>query len=72
MAFFIPIVWGFFFTLCYIVHSYIREGLLDSKVLCIMNFWAVVAAYLFELVPWAILMIFRDDFKADESLMQGG
>ncbi|MBA4373315.1 MAG: hypothetical protein C0402_10710 [Thermodesulfovibrio sp.] len=65
MAFVIPIIWGFFFTLCYIGHSYFKEGVIDWKVLCIMNFWATVAAYLFEVIPYVILLAFKNDFKSE-------
>lgn len=66
IALVVPIIWGFFFTLCYIGHSYFKEGVIDWKVLCIMNFWATVAAYLFELIPYIILVAFKNDFKSDE------
>ncbi len=65
MTVLIPIIWGGFFTLCYIGHSYFKEGVIDGKVLCIMNFWATVAAYLFEIIPYVILVAFKNDFKSD-------
>jgi len=65
LAFVIPIVWGFFFTLCYIGHSYFKEGVIDWKVLCIMDFWATVVAYLFELIPYVVFATFKNDFKSE-------
>jgi pilus assembly protein TadC len=63
----VPIVWGFFFTLFYMLISYIFERSLDAwHVLCIMAFWATVVAYLAEIIPFLILTIFKDDFKSCE------
>jgi hypothetical protein len=60
----VPIVWGAFFTLFYILISYIMKRAIDAwYVLCIMAFWATVVAYLAEIIPFLILTIFKDDFK---------
>jgi len=61
----VPIVWGVFFTLFYILISYIVEHTVDPwHVLCIMAFWAAVVAYLAEIIPFLILTIFKDNFKS--------
>jgi hypothetical protein len=39
----------------------------DWKVLCIMDFWATVAAYFFEIIPYIILVAFKNDFKSDQN-----
>lgn len=60
----VPIVWGAFFTLFYMLMSYILERTIDAwNVLCIMAFWAAVVAYFAEIIPLLILTIFKDDFK---------
>ena len=66
MAFMTPIIWGVFFTFFYMVVTFIRDRIIDKwYILCIMAFWATVVAYLFEILPYLILIIFKDDFKAD-------
>ncbi len=68
MAFVIPPIWGVFFTLFYILMALIRDQLVDKwYILCFMAFWATVIAYLLEIIPYFILMIFRNDFKPDSS-----
>jgi len=62
MAFVMPIIWGFFFTLCYILHSYLMDPMVDRNVLWIMAFWATFVAYLIEVIPFVILTIFKNDF----------
>jgi hypothetical protein len=63
----VPIVWGVFFTLFYMLISYIVERTVDPwYVLCIMAFWATVVAYLAEIIPFFILTIFKDDFRSGE------
>ncbi len=68
-AFVIPIVWGVFFTLCYIVHSYLLDPMVDRNVLWMMAFWATFVAYIVEIIPFIVLMIFKGDFTA--ALRQG-
>lgn len=63
-AFAVPIVWGVFFTLCYIVHSYIMDPMVDKNVLWMMSFWATFVAYLVEIIPFLVLMIFKGDFAS--------
>ncbi len=64
----VPIVWGIFFTLFYMLMSYMLEHTVSPwHVLCIMAFWAAVVAYLAELIPFLILTIFKDDFKSSEA-----
>lgn len=62
LAFVVPIVWGIFFTLCYLPYSYFKEKMLDWYILCIMGFWATFVAYLSEIVPYFILTTFKDNF----------
>ncbi len=63
----IPIVWGVFFTLFYMLLSYVIERNVDPwHVLLIMAFWAAVVAYLAEVIPFLVLTIFREDFKSCE------
>lgn len=63
----VPVVWGVFFTLFYMLMSYIVERTIEPwHVLCIMAFWAAVVAYLAEIIPFLILTIFKDDFKPRE------
>ena len=62
MAFAMPIVWGFFFTLCYILHSYLLDPMVDRTVLWIMAFWATLVAYFIEVIPFVVLTIFKNDF----------
>ena len=68
MAFVVPIVWGGFFTLFYIVVTFLREGTLDKwYILLIMAFWATVVGYAFEIIPLIIMSIFKNDFRASSS-----
>lgn len=67
----IPIVWGVFFTLFYMLISYAAERNVDPwHVLLIMAFWATVVAYLAEVIPFLVLTIFREDFKSCEEVHQ--
>lgn len=66
MAFVVPIIWGVFFTLFYMLSAYMRERTTDEgHVLCIMAFWATLVGYLVEIIPFLILIIFKDNFKPD-------
>jgi heme/copper-type cytochrome/quinol oxidase subunit 2 len=66
MAFVVPITWGVFFTLFYVLVSLAKERTTDeSHVLCIMAFWATVVGYLVEIIPFLILAVFKDNFKSD-------
>jgi hypothetical protein len=59
-----PVAWGIFFTLFYMVMTYFIERTVDKgHVLCIMAFWATVVAYLAEVIPFLVLVIFKNDFK---------
>jgi hypothetical protein len=62
----VPVIWGVFFTLFYVVMSFIVERKIDEAwhVLCIMAFWATVVAYLVEIIPFLLLAIFKDHFKS--------
>ncbi len=67
MASVVPIVWGIFFTLFYMLMSYIVARTIEPwYVLCMMAFWAMVVAYLAETIPFLILTIFKDDFRSAE------
>jgi hypothetical protein len=67
MAFIVPILWGFFFTLWYILATYIQDGSTeDWFVLSIMVFWATFAGFLFEIIPLLVLSKFKTKFKAVE------
>jgi hypothetical protein len=61
----VPIIWGIFFTLFYVMMSFIAERKVDEAghVLCIMAFWATAVAYFVELVPFLVLTTFKDHFK---------
>jgi hypothetical protein len=63
LAFVVPIIWGIFFTLCYMPYSYFKEKLLDWYILCIMGFWATFVAYFAEVIPYVILITFKDVFQ---------
>jgi hypothetical protein len=64
-AFAVPIIWGFFFTVWYIVASLVTGKSAEPvHILCIMAFWATTVAYLLELIPFLILVIFKDDFRS--------
>ncbi len=64
LAFVVPIVWGIFFTLCYMPYSYFKEKMLDWYILCIMGFWATFVAYLAEIIPYLILVTFKEHFTS--------
>jgi hypothetical protein len=65
LALIVPIVWGVFFTLFYMLMSYITERTIEKWfVLCIMAFWATVVAYLVEIIPLVFITIFKDDFAS--------
>jgi len=67
MAFIVPILWGFFFTLWYVVVTYIQDGSTeDLFVLSVMVFWATVVGFLFEIIPLLVLSKFKTKFKAVE------
>ncbi len=67
MAVVIPVIWGVFFVLFYLLSSLVTGGITEKwYVLAIMAFWAVVVAYLVELIPFLVLSIFKNDFKPDE------
>ena len=67
LAALIPIAWGGFFTLFYMLISYVVERSVEQwHVLLIMAFWAIVVAYLAEVIPFLILTIFKEDFKSSE------
>jgi len=64
MAFTVPLVWGIFFTLFYMATAFIKDNTIDRwYILVIMAFWATVIGYLFEVIPYIILSIFKQDFK---------
>jgi hypothetical protein len=63
----VPVAWGVFFTLFYMLGSYVSQRLIETwYVLLIMAFWATVVAYLVEAIPLLILTIFKDDFRLSE------
>ena len=67
MAFIVPILWGFFFTLWYVLVSYIQHGSIETWfVLSIMVFWATFVGFLFELIPLYVLSKLKTKFKAVE------
>jgi hypothetical protein len=64
MASFIPIAWGLFFTLFYVVMTLIAgESIERWYIPGIMAFWAIIVAYLLELLPFLVLSIFREHFR---------
>ncbi len=65
IAFFAPIIWGFFFMLCYLLNAIITDQVRDLSILLIMAFWATLVAYLAEAIPHIILTIFKNDFKSE-------
>jgi len=67
IAFVAPIIWGFFFTLCYLLNAIVTDQVRDLKVLLMMAFWATVVAYLAEAIPHIVLTIFKNDFKPELS-----
>lgn len=67
MAFMVPILWGFFFTLWYVLATYIQDGSReDWFVLSLMVFWATLVGFLFEIIPFLVLSKFKTKFKAVE------
>jgi hypothetical protein len=67
MTFAVPILWGCFFTLWYVVVTYIQDGSTETWfVLSIMAFWATLVGFLFEIIPFLILRKFKTNFKAVE------
>jgi hypothetical protein len=66
MAAVIPVVWGIFFVLFYMLSTLVTAGTTEQwYVLSIMAFWATVIAYLVEFIPLFVLVVFKHDFKAD-------
>ena len=65
MAVLIPIIWGIFFMLCYLLNAIITDQVRDLHILLIMAFWATVVAYLAEMIPLIVLAAFKNDFKAE-------
>jgi len=65
IAFVSPIVWGLFFTLCYLLNAIVTDQVRDLNVLLMMAFWATLVAYLAEAIPHIILTIFKNDFKPE-------
>lgn len=66
LAAFIPLVWGVFFTFFYVIVSFIAERTIEKwYILGIMAFWATLAGYVMELIPFIILNVFKNDFKPD-------
>jgi hypothetical protein len=72
IAFAAPIVWGIFFTLCYLLNAIVTDQVRDLKVLLMMAFWATVVAYLAEAIPHIVLTIFKNDFKPEAAEEFGG
>ena len=67
MAFAVPILWGCFFTVWYVVVSYLLTGNIESWfVLVIMAFWAAFVGYLCEVIPFWVIRRFKENFKAVE------
>lgn len=65
MASVLPMIWGVFFTLFFIAVSYAVERTIEKcHILAIMAFWATLVAYLLELIPFLILVVFKDDFRS--------
>ncbi len=67
IAFIAPIVWGIFYVFSHMVQFYIKEHIVEGWfVLAVIFFWAAVVGYLIEIIPLAILVIFKDDFKSGQ------
>jgi len=67
MAFIVPILWGFFFTLWYVIVTYIQDKSIETLfVLSIMVFWAAFVGYLFEIIPFLVLSKLKTKFKGDQ------
>jgi hypothetical protein len=71
IAFVAPIIWGFFFTVCYYLNAIVTDQVRDLKVLLMMAFWATVVAYLAEAIPHIILTIFKNDFRPEAAEVIG-
>lgn len=67
IAFVAPIIWGVFFTLCYLLNAIVTDEVRDLKVLLMMAFWATLVAYFAEAIPHIVLTIFKNDFKPELS-----
>jgi hypothetical protein len=67
IAFVAPIIWGVFFTFCYLLIAIVTDQVRDLMVLLMMAFWATVVAYLAEAIPHIVLTIFKNDFKPEVS-----
>jgi hypothetical protein len=65
IAFVAPIIWGVFFTLCYLMNAIVTDEVRDLKVLLMMAFWATLVAYIAEAMPHIVLTIFKNDFKPE-------
>lgn len=65
IAFAAPIVWGLFFTFCYLLNAIVTDQVRDLNVLLMMAFWATLVAYLAEAIPHIILTIFKNDFRPE-------
>ncbi len=67
MAAVIPVIWAIFFVFVFLISSLVVTGTMEKwYVLLIMSFWAMVVAYLVELIPFILLVIFKEDFKSDD------
>jgi hypothetical protein len=66
LASIVPLGWGVFFVLFYILMTVVRGDAMEPwYILAIMAFWATVVGYLLELLPLFVLNIFKDNFKPD-------
>ena len=65
MAVVLPIIWGVFFMLCYLLNATITDQVRDLHILLIMAFWATVVAYLAEIIPLIVLAAFKNDFRSE-------
>ncbi len=64
-----PVAWGGFYMLSHMVQFYIKEHIIEGWfVLAVMFFWATMVGYVIEVIPLAILVIFKDDFKPGRPL----
>ena len=66
MASIIPIIWGGFFSFFYMLYIYGKEGFIDWFVVSVMAFWAALVAYLFEFIPFLVLVIFKNNLEPEE------
>ncbi|MDA8084133.1 MAG: hypothetical protein M0024_10800 [Nitrospiraceae bacterium] len=65
MASVIPIIWGCFFSFFYMLYIYGKEGFIDWFVVSVMAFWAALVAYLFEFIPFLVLVIFKNNLEPE-------